>query len=80
MINRELVEKALRLHTVTVKFLKVGGDIRAMKCTLNPTIIPTPKKNARTITRNPDICRVWDIEASAWRSFHYDAIYSMDVQ
>jgi hypothetical protein len=80
MINRELVEKALRLHTVTIKFLKVGGDVRTMKCTLKPTVIPAPKKNARNIKRNPDICCVWDIEANAWRSFRYDTIYSMDVK
>ena len=61
----------LRKNICEVTFIKANGDERTMICTLIPDFLPfdeyTQTKPVPEIKN--DLVNVWDIEASAWRSF-----------
>jgi hypothetical protein len=73
---RDWVRDLLQEREVTVDFVKADGDFRSMKCTLNQDLgakySMTQNKNPRK--PNPDVCVVWDVAQSAWRSFRWDRI------
>lgn len=76
--NYEIV-KALHEGILNVKFTKVNGDARVMKCTLKEDLLPeaakTKDETSETKRRhNPDVQAVWDLEKEAWRSFRFDSI------
>lgn len=62
-----------------VKFTKVDGTERLLKCTLDASIVPEDTKRASDVnskTRKPseDIVSAWDVENSGWRSFRVESI------
>ena len=61
---------------IEVKFEKVDGTERTMRCTLHPELIPDammPKGDMDPQpTENLDIMKVFDIEVKQWRSFRLD--------
>lgn len=60
----------------TVYFTKVNGEERKMNCTLNVEYIPEdmrPSSNSQ-IKENTEVVRVYDVDASGWRSFRIDAV------
>jgi len=56
-----------------VMFTKKDGNIRHMKCTLNPSLAPNILE-VKESKNNPNVIPVWDIEKSQWRSFRVDSI------
>ena len=77
---RDWLQDVLLAGQVLVTFLKVDGSTRKMLATLKPEILPL-KTNLEETTKkkeNNEVCVVWDLEASAWRSFRYDRIISID--
>lgn len=72
---REAIRQILVNGIAFVRFQKVDGTIREMKCTLSPELLPdTPRTDAETISVNPDILRVYDMEKEDWRSFRVDSV------
>jgi len=69
--------KALRENVCNVKFSKVNGEERDMKCTLNFDVIPEahlPKdKNANT-QNSFEVIRVFDLEKEGWRAFRIENV------
>jgi hypothetical protein len=73
---RDWVRGVLQEREVIVDFEKADGSFRSMNCTLREdlgakysmTESKTPKKS------NPDVCVVWDLNQSAWRSFRWDRV------
>lgn len=63
-----------------IVFLKVNGDQRSMKATLDSSVIPKeePTKEKREKKHNPDICEIYDTEAKGWRSFRWDNLKMMN--
>ena len=61
---------------IEVKFEKVDGTERVMRCTLHPDLIPDAMMPKGDIdpqtTENLDIIKVFDIEVKQWRSFRLD--------
>ena len=61
---------------IEVKFEKVDGTERVMRCTLHPELIPDAMMPKGDIdpqpTENLDIMKVFDIEVKQWRSFRLD--------
>ena len=61
---------------IEVKFEKVDGTERVMRCTLHPDLIPDAMMPKGDIdpqpTENLDIMKVFDIEVKQWRSFRLD--------
>ena len=65
----------LRYGEVTVKFNKKDGELRTMRCTLNPELVPpVEKKTERVKEVNEDVCPVYDLDKQGWRSFRYDSV------
>jgi hypothetical protein len=68
----------LKLHELEITFRKASGEIRVMRATLIPELLPvsqhteTPKR-ARATTA----CSVFDVNARNWRSFRWDSIISV---
>lgn len=73
-ISREDLAAALRAGVVTVKFKKVNGEERTMKCTLQESALPKSESKDAEAVYNPSVVAVWDLEKSGWRSFRMDSI------
>ena len=89
---RQLVKRALQSNTVLVEFVKADGTVRAMNCTLsedlgakytvnesadNPTAV-AGLAPARKV--NSDVCKIWDVDQAAWRSFRWDRLRRIDFK
>ena len=65
------IKDLLKTDIVTVTFNKKDGTERIMKCTLNPTMLPTKvvteEKSPRA--KNENVLSVFDVESNGWRSF-----------
>jgi hypothetical protein len=77
--SRESLINDLKLHTCEIRFTKVNGEKRIMHCTLLPEHLPastdrTALEEAHTRPENQDVIAVWDLQASAWRSFRVDSV------
>ena len=71
-----------------VTFNKLNGDQRVMTCTLSPHFLPEYKWEDEEATEqgaketNPVESKnvtVWDLNAAAWRSFHYVRVTKVRV-
>jgi hypothetical protein len=75
-----------------VEFVKSDGTVRAMNCTLsedlgakytvnesadNPTAV-AGLAPARKV--NSDVCKIWDVDQAAWRSFRWDRLRRIDFK
>ena len=69
----------LKSGIVNIKFTKVDGTERVMRCTLAEGIVkPHEKTTDREKKVNENIVSVWDVDKDAWRSFRYDSILKID--
>jgi hypothetical protein len=74
---REWLLGVLRMHElVEIGFTKKDGTLREMKCTLKEGIIPVVEDPKTSDT----LCTVWDTELSAWRSFKFENINSINFK
>ena len=89
-VYRNWLKRMLQTGVTTVTFVKADGTLRDMKATLDPVHVPdsayqamSPGALAENITKpkapNDDVCKVWDTEAGAWRSFRYDRIKTISI-
>lgn len=69
----------LHNNVVCVKFKKVNGDERTLKCTLLEKYIPQSNSSSKTKKTNDNVYSVWSIDDNGWRSFRKDSIISYDV-
>lgn len=70
----------LKTHVAQVKFKKVNGDIRNMRCTLREDLIPAEPVSAtpkRQHDANGQVVAVYDLEANGWRSFRVDSVIEL---
>jgi hypothetical protein len=87
-INEHFIkQKTLRylkddLYNVVVNFTKKDGSKRAMICTQAENLIPEnkrPKKQSE-VDENSSVCKVFDLEKQAWRSFTWESFHSMQAK
>ena len=86
---RDWVKSRLWEGVALVEFAKANGELRVMECTLSElygakhperkltesgTLVPIVERK-----HNPDVCAVWDIKQSAWRSFRWDRVKRIDL-
>jgi len=81
--EKTVLAERLKTEVVTVKFKKLSGDERIMKCTLQEgVVLPPVKDDAITQKKvravSPEVCSVWDTEANGWRSFRWDSVISVE--
>lgn len=82
---RKFCKSVLQEGPVLVEFTKADGTTRVMNCTLNAefgaiytvkeSVEAVPVEQAhKTPKVNNDICKIWDIDQGAWRSFRWDRL------
>jgi hypothetical protein len=82
IFTKENLVDMLRNNIVTVTFTKVNGDERVMQCTLLPEYVPNaPTNNGQVLLQESEskAVSVWDVQASAWRSFRVDSVKSISM-
>jgi WYL_2, Sm-like SH3 beta-barrel fold len=69
----------LKQSVVEVTFIKVNGERRVMRCTLDPRYIPVTvdqehldEQHARK--ENENVIAAWDVHNGGWRSFRINSI------
>jgi hypothetical protein len=83
--NRDAVLVDLKQHTVEVKFKKVNGEDRVMRCTLLKNHLPVSEEQFETLEEehkkpeNLNTVVVWDLENNGWRSFKIDSMIYMHI-
>ena len=80
-MDRTELNEALQ-GTVRVTFTKADGTERVMVCTQNPdlmNIAMAEYNEAAAAGPQTDNVRVYDIEASGWRSFNMPTVKSVEV-
>lgn len=73
------LSELLRFNIVNVKFKKVNGDERNLKCTLQSKYIPESDSTTKTKKPNDKVISAWSVEDNGWRSFRKDSIISYEV-
>jgi hypothetical protein len=82
---RAFVKGILRDGAALIEFVKADGTTRAMNCTLSEAHGAQHKivESVETVNNdvsnppakvNDHVCRVWDIDQAAWRSFRWDRL------
>jgi len=82
-VAKEWLTGVLKERPVVIKFTKVDGSERTMKCTLNESLIlplpePVQEKEKKARKENENVIRVYDLEKESWRSFRLDSIISVN--
>ena len=85
---RRWIKGVLNTGVTTIEFVKNDGSIRVMQATLDSTYIDTPtvstvavaESKQREVKKNDEVCKVWDTEARAWRSFRFDRIKRISLE
>ena len=77
--DREAIVSKLREGICEVTFTKVNGDLRVMRCTLNPSLMPVFESteadgSKKSKKENPNALAVFDVTADGWRSFKWDLL------
>jgi hypothetical protein len=72
----------LKGNVARIKFKKVNGDIRDMRCTLREDLLPPVTESATTKRQhdaNDEVVAVYDLDAEGWRSFRIDNVIEMEI-
>jgi hypothetical protein len=76
MVNyskQQIVEQA-RSGIINVRFVKLNGEERDMKCTLLSEYLPNQIEMDFTEVESKDHLAVWDVEVNGWRSFRIESV------
>ena len=78
-MNKDELRAALQQHVASVKFTKVDGSERDMKCTLLSEHLPAEEAAKGVRPDNPNVLAVWDLEKNEWRSFRVDSVQNVNL-
>lgn len=73
------LREALHTHVVQVNFIKADGSMRVMQATLRESDLPTQTETISPRVSSPQVCKVWDLDKQAWRSFRTDQVQSWQI-
>lgn len=74
------LRETLQHHVVNVQFIKADGSLRTMMATLMEKHLPVRSDDTQQVlTSDPNLYKVWDLQAQAWRSFRQERIQSWQV-
>jgi hypothetical protein len=77
-LTREELLAALHEGEISFSFTKTDGTVREMRATLSPTLVPPSPVKESTVERkpntDPNLFKVWDLDAKGWRSFRFDRL------
>ena len=75
MFTRCSLKQTLVERVCEVTFKKTNGDLRTMKCTLNPELLPAfDKKEEPQKEENKSVLSVFDLDKKDWRSFKIENV------
>lgn len=77
-MNRDELKTTLLGGVCDVRFTKVDGTIREMRCTLKSDLVPATESSDKERKVNESVLPVWDLDKEGWRSFRVDSV--LDVQ
>ena len=78
--ERDALLADLKQHPVEVKFKKVNGESRIMRCTLMKEHMPVNDSQFEQLEEqhqkpeNLNTIVVWDLHANGWRSFRVESV------
>lgn len=79
----ENVKAILRAAICSVKFTKVNGEERTLRCTLRQEYLPerkeANKEAAKTDAADPNVINVYEVDLQAWRSFRLERMESITI-
>ena len=80
-MDREKIKETLIDSICDVRFTKVDGTVRDMRCTLKAELLPDAGESEETTkkTVNESVLPVWDLDKKAWRSFRVDSVIDMQM-
>ena len=82
-MNRDDMKATLLKNVCDVRFTKVDGTTRDMRCTLKEDLLPEPVASDTEINRNrkpnDSVQVVWDLDKKAWRSCRIDSVLEMQL-
>ena len=71
------LREQLKSNVMEVKFTKVNGEDRTMKCTLSSQYLPASDALEPSATPpNEKVIAVWNLDTQGWRSFRTESVYS----
>jgi hypothetical protein len=79
--QRQPILNDLRQAVCEVTFMKVNGERRIMRCTLDPRYMPPVTKEQmdhiseeHAKPENQEVIVCWDVQKGGWRSFRVDSV------
>ena len=72
--NKQQIAEQARNGIINVRFTKVNGEERDMKCTLLSEYLPNQQEMDFTEVDSKDYLAVWDVEVNGWRSFRIESV------
>lgn len=80
-VFRKWFRLMLKNNVVTIVFEKKNSEQRKMRATLDVSSFVPPQNYDESVTESDDKPNqvVWDLEASAWRSFRWDSLISYQL-
>ena len=84
LFTREFLVDMLSDGAIIVKFTKVDGSARVMRCTRDPDLVPVDSFVAeenpeKPIKENLNVLRVYDLDIAEWRSFRIANVKSVSL-
>jgi len=85
MISKKEILKSLREGICNVRFTKVDGSSRILRCTLHPDYVPggSERKEKSNNTKrhyvSDNVLAVWDLDELHWKSFRINSVEKVDV-
>ena len=71
----------LRQNVAHIKFTKVDGTERVMKCTLKDDLLPEAYRGKGTVlTETTNTLRVYDLDISQWRSIRSESVLKLSIE
>lgn len=77
---RYALRSLLSSNVVSMKFTKVNGEVRTMRCTTDLTLIPSDHRPKGVLNEGGEKVvqtsqmRVYDVDAKGWRSFKLENV------
>lgn len=78
--ERDSLMYDLKLHPLEIRFKKINGEMRVMRCTLMKHLLPVNDSQFEQLEEqhkkpeNLNTIVVWDLQANGWRSFRIESV------
>ena len=79
--SKQQIAEQAKSGIINVRFTKVNGEVRDMRCTLLSEYLPNQMDFSETKTKtNDSVLSVWDLDVGGWRSFRVESVSEVSPQ